>query len=69
MKENPAPDATATEDRVPLRTKVSYGLGGSIDMWGHWLYPNLADPVLNILHGLSPQLVGTALVLIRIADF
>lgn len=68
MKPHPAPDATATEDRVPLKTKVSYGLGGSIDMWGHWLYPNLAYPVFNIFLGLSPQLVGTALMLIRLVD-
>jgi GPH family glycoside/pentoside/hexuronide:cation symporter len=69
---NPAPAAqsavTSAEDRVPVRTKISYGLGGSIDMWGHWLYPNLAYPVFNIFLGLSPQLVGTALMLIRIVD-
>ena len=59
---------TSAEDRVPVRTKISYGLGGSIDMWGHWLYPNLAYPVFNIFLGLSPQLVGTALMLIRIVD-
>ena len=69
MKEtSPVPTATAPEDRVPARTKVSYGLGGSIDMWGHWLYPNLAYPVFNIFLGLSPQLVDTALMLIRIVD-
>ncbi len=59
---------TAPEDRVPVRTKISYGLGGSIDMWGHWLYPNLAYPVFNIALGLSPQLVGLALMLIRLVD-
>ncbi len=59
---------TAPEDRVPARTKISYGLGGCIDMWGHWLYPNLAYPVFNIFLGLSPQLVGLALMLIRIVD-
>lgn len=63
-----SPQTTAPEDRVPLRTKVSYGLGGSVDMWGHWLYPNLAYPVFNIFLGLSPALVGTALMLIRIVD-
>ena len=71
MKDDPAPTpttVTAPEDRVPVRTKIAYGLGGSIDMWGHWLYPNLAYPVFNIFLGLSPQLVGTALMLIRIVD-
>ena len=66
----PAAQSTTTppEDRVPVRTKISYGLGGCIDMWGHWLYPNLAYPVFNIFLGLSPQLVGLALMLIRIVD-
>jgi glycoside/pentoside/hexuronide:cation symporter, GPH family len=63
-----APSTTLPEDRVPARTKIAYGLGGSIDMWGHWLYPNLAYPVFNIFLGLSPQLVGLALMLIRIVD-
>lgn len=53
---------------MPVKTKISYGLGGSIDMWGHWLYPNLAYPVFNIFLGLSPQLVGLALMLVRIVD-
>lgn len=70
--QDPAPAAQSTttppEDRVPVRTKISYGLGGCIDMWGHWLYPNLAYPVFNIFLGLSPQLVGLALMLIRIVD-
>jgi GPH family glycoside/pentoside/hexuronide:cation symporter len=68
---NPPVASTSTtlpEDRVPARTKIAYGLGGSIDMWGHWLYPNLAYPVFNIFLGLSPQLVGLALMLIRIVD-
>ena len=67
----PAPahgPTTTPEDRVPVKTKIAYGLGGSIDMWGHWLYPNLAYPVFNIFLGLSPQLVGLALMLIRIVD-
>jgi GPH family glycoside/pentoside/hexuronide:cation symporter len=53
---------------VPAGVKIAYGMGGSIDMWGHWLYPNLAYPVFNIFLGLSPQLVGTALMIIRIVD-
>jgi GPH family glycoside/pentoside/hexuronide:cation symporter len=67
-QQTPAISTTAPEDRVPARTKISYGLGGSIDMWGHWLYPNLAYPVFQIFLGLSPRLVGTALMLIRLVD-
>src|SRR5947207_652045 len=43
MQDAPAPTpVTLPNDRVPARTKIAYGLGTSVDMWGHWLYPNLA---------------------------
>ncbi|HET7535781.1 MAG TPA: MFS transporter, partial [Candidatus Didemnitutus sp.] len=61
-------NVTAAADRVPAGEKIAYGMGGCVDMWGHWLYPNLAYPVFNIFLGLSPQLVGTALMLIRLVD-
>src|ERR1044071_9692049 len=64
----PASPPITPTDRVAVRTKIAYGLGTSVDMWGHWLYPNLAYPVFNIFLGLSPQLVGTALMLIRVVD-
>ncbi|HEX2860381.1 MAG TPA: hypothetical protein VHN79_02025 [Lacunisphaera sp.] len=37
MKDIPVHVPTAPEDRVPAPTKVSYGVGGSIDRWDHWL--------------------------------
>jgi glycoside/pentoside/hexuronide:cation symporter, GPH family len=55
-------------DRIPILTKVSYGLGSSLDMWGLWLYPAVAFAVFNIYLGVEPWLVGLALTIIRIYD-
>ena len=55
-------------DRLPVLTKMSYGLGTAIDMWGLWLYPAVAFAVFNIYLGVEPWLVGLALTLIRLYD-
>ena len=55
-------------DRIPVGTKISYGLGTALDMWGFWLYPGVAFAVFNIYLGVDPWLVGLALTLIRIYD-
>lgn len=62
------PNPTPAADRVPLPAKLAYGLGSACDMWGHWLYPSMAYPVFNIFLGVSPKLVGLALMLNRLAD-
>ena len=48
--------STTPEDRVPIAQKLGYGLGTVLDMWGHWLYPTLANQVFNIGLGVSPAL-------------
>ncbi|MBP8257625.1 MAG: MFS transporter [Opitutaceae bacterium] len=58
----------APDDRVPGRQKVAYGLGTFIDMWGHWLYPNIALQVFVFHMGIAPTLVGIALFLNRAFD-
>lgn len=55
-------------DRIPALTKMSYGLGTSLDMWGFWLYPAVAYAVFNIYLGVNAWLVGLALTLIRFYD-
>ena len=55
-------------DRLPILTKMTYGLGTAVDMWGLWLYPSVAFAVFNMYLGVSPWLVGLALTLIRIFD-
>jgi GPH family glycoside/pentoside/hexuronide:cation symporter len=59
---------TVARDRLPIPTKVAYGLGTALDMWGFWLYPGVAFAVFNIYLGVDPALVGLALGLIRIYD-
>jgi len=55
-------------DKIPALTKISDGLGTSLDMWGLWLYPAVAFAVFNIYLGVDAWLVGLALTLIRIYD-
>lgn len=62
------PASTALEDRVPTAQKLAYGLGTFHDMWGHWLYHTLAYAVFNIHLGVSPALIGTALIFNRLWD-
>jgi glycoside/pentoside/hexuronide:cation symporter, GPH family len=51
--------APAPADRLPLKQKIGFGLGSILDMWGHWLYPSLANTVFNIFLGVSPGLIST----------
>ncbi len=59
---------TTIRDRIPVPTKIAYGLGTALDMWGFWLYPGVASAVFVIYLGIDPWLVGLALTLIRIYD-
>lgn len=64
----PKTTSEQTRDRLPILTKMAYGLGTALDMWGFWLYPAVAFAVFNIYLGVDPWLVGLALTLIRIYD-
>lgn len=55
-------------DRVPFKSKFSYALGGTTDIFGHWLYNGMANPVFASYFGLSPTLVSIALFLTRLVD-
>jgi GPH family glycoside/pentoside/hexuronide:cation symporter len=59
---------TATEDRVPLRQKLGYGLGTFMDMWGHWLYPTIAFQIFGLALHVSGTLIGIAVILNRVFD-
>jgi glycoside/pentoside/hexuronide:cation symporter, GPH family len=48
--------------------KITFASGSSVEMWGFWLYPAASYAVFNIYLGVSPMLVGTALMLIRLID-
>lgn len=64
---NPATQQTPS-DKVPVSQKVGYGLGTFIDMWGHWLYPNIAFQVFGMYLGVASWLIGVAVILNRVID-
>ena len=55
-------------DRLPVLTKMAYGLGTALDMWGLWLYPSVGFAVFSIYLGVDPTWVGLAMTLIRLYD-
>ncbi len=61
-------DASTPADKVPVASKIIYGLGTGLDMWGHWLYPGVAYAVFMSYLGVRPEWVGTALMLNRLLD-
>lgn len=62
-------DALATiTDKVPIPAKAAYALGGTTDIFGHWLYNNLANPVFNVILGLTPTQVSYSLGVSRLID-
>jgi GPH family glycoside/pentoside/hexuronide:cation symporter len=58
----------APEDRIPVVTKIVYGMGVAGDMWGHWLYVGLAYPVFNLYLKVDPVYIGMALMITRLFD-
>ena len=38
-------NATAAADRVPLKQKLAYGLGGPVDILAIWVFVSMAYPV------------------------
>ena len=62
------PGATSASDRVPIAQKLGYGLGTFFDMWGHWLYPTIAFQIFGLYLGVSPYLIGWAVILNRVFD-
>jgi glycoside/pentoside/hexuronide:cation symporter, GPH family len=68
MKKESAGRNRPASDRIPAITKMTYGLGTAVDMWGLWLYPGVAFAVFNIYLGVSPWLVGLALTIVRLWD-
>jgi GPH family glycoside/pentoside/hexuronide:cation symporter len=56
------------KDKLPFLAKFSYGMGGTSDIFGHWLYNALANPVFVTFRGLSPTAVSSALGAARMVD-
>jgi Na+/melibiose symporter-like transporter len=74
LPQSPAQDPVAgavvevLPDKLPPVTKAAYALGGTTDIFGHWLYNTLANPVFNVFLGLTPTQVSTSLGISRLID-
>jgi GPH family glycoside/pentoside/hexuronide:cation symporter len=71
----PAPDGSAvpttptiTEDHLKPSTKVAYAMGGTTDIFGHWLYNSLVDPIFNVFLGVSPTRVSIVRAVMLLVD-
>lgn len=51
-------DAGGPSEPLSAKTKLAFALGGSTDIFGHWFYNGLVDPVYNVFLGLSPVQVS-----------
>jgi Na+/melibiose symporter-like transporter len=65
---NDAAAVVPAPDKLPPITKGAYALGGTTDIFGHWLYNGLANPVFNVFLGLSPTQVSVSLGVSRLID-
>ncbi len=62
------PETVEKEDKVPFKAKFSYAMGGTTDIFGHWLYNSVANPVFVTFFGLSPTQVSYAVGGTRLVD-
>ncbi|MBC8010332.1 MAG: MFS transporter [Burkholderiales bacterium] len=60
--------ATRPEDRVPVPSKVAYGAANMVGLFNGNLTKELINPVYVIALGLSPALVGVAMMIFRLYD-
>jgi GPH family glycoside/pentoside/hexuronide:cation symporter len=52
------PPPPAQEDHLKPSTKIAYAMGGTTDIFGHWLYNGMVDAVFNVFLGVSPTRVS-----------
>ena len=55
------------EDRVPLKQKLAYGLGGPVDILAIWVFVSIAYPVFNMELQMSPTQVAIILMALRLS--
>ena len=65
---NPSPSTSEARDKVSFLAKLSYAMGGGTDIFGHWLYNVLANPVFVTFRGMSPTAVSSAVGVARMID-
>jgi GPH family glycoside/pentoside/hexuronide:cation symporter len=60
--------ASEQSDRVPLRQKIAYGLGGPVDILSVWVLVSVAYNVFNMELQMSPTQVAIILMALRLWD-
>lgn len=60
--------ATKEADKVPIKQKIGVGIGGFPFQNGTYAVQYMAQPIYQIVLGLSPMLVGLAMTIPRIVD-
>ena len=59
---------TAAADRVPIKQKLAYGLGGPVDILAVWVFVSIAYQVFEMELQMSPFRVGVILLVLRAWD-
>jgi GPH family glycoside/pentoside/hexuronide:cation symporter len=70
-EENTALAETATEEKhehLPVKEKIAFGAGEFTNRYGENGVIDIATPVYNIILGVSPALIGTVMMVMRIWD-
>ncbi len=60
--------STAPEDRIPVSKRIAFGTGNFTDHIGTDTLIGNANPILNVVLGMNPVLVGWALGIMRLWD-
>ncbi|MEX0326493.1 MAG: MFS transporter, partial [Puniceicoccaceae bacterium] len=69
--EDPAPVEISAEGKhqhLPVKEKIAFGAGEFTNRYGENGVIDIATPVYNIILGVSPALIGTVMMVMRIWD-
>lgn len=62
------PSISKTEDRLPVTTKIAYGMGQTAERLQSGIFYQFANPIFNDLLGIDARLIGMLLGVFRIWD-
>jgi len=63
-----AAPSNGKDEKLKTSTKVAFAMGGTTDIFGHWLYNGMVDPVYNVFLGVSPTRVSIVRALMLLVD-
>lgn len=55
-------------DKVPVKQKIAYALGGPVDIWAVWILVSIAYPLFNMELKMSPTQIAIILMSLRVWD-